>query len=361
MYSSAPYLEWAKSRRVPANDLAGSNLLHCAVDELPEAREQLSFAGPNEYGYQPLLAGIARHHGVDEGRVALAGGASGANFLVMAAMVRPGDEVLVERPGYDPLVAAAEAVGARVTRFDRTLADRWQVDPDRVARALTPATRLVVVTNPHNPSGAFAEPPLVEELARLAERAGVLLLSDEVYLDLVFDRPHVAAAAVSESCISTSSLTKAYGLNALRCGWAIASAEAACRLRAMRGIVDGIGSAPLERLAAIALADLPRYAARARDIVAPNAALVGEFIDGRAELEWIRPPGGSLAFPRLRGVSDERPFVARLLDEGDTAVVPGRFFDAPGHIRIASGGRRDTLERGLSALGRALDRGLHHP
>jgi aspartate/methionine/tyrosine aminotransferase len=360
VYSSAPYLEWAKTRRVPANDLAGSNLLHCTVDELPGAREHLSFSGPNEHGYQPLLAAIAGHYAVDEDRVALAGGASGANFLAMAALVQPGDEVLIERPGYDPLAAAAQAVGARVTRFERTFAEGWQLDPDRIRRALTPATRLVVVTNPHNPSGAFSEPPLVAELARLAERAGIVLLCDEVYLDIVFDRPRVAAATLSDWCISTASLTKAYGLNALRCGWAIASARTARHLRAMRGLVDGIGSAPLERLAAIAVADLPRYAARARAIVGPNAALVGRFIDGRAELEWVRPAGASLAFPRLRGVTDERPFVDRLLDDYDTAVVPGHFFDAPGHFRIASGGRRDTLERGLADIGRALDHGIHH-
>ncbi len=361
MFARAAYLEWAKSRRIPANDLAGSNLLHCAVDEVPGARDALSFAGPNEYGYGPLVEALAGHYGVTPDRIVLAGGTSGANFLVFAGLLRSGDEVLVERPGYDPLIAAAEAVGARVRRVDRIFDEGWQIDVSRIERALTPATRLIVLTNPHNPTGAFADPSLVEAIGKLAERAGVRVLVDEVYLDIVFDRPRAAAATLSDACISTGSLTKAYGLNALRCGWIVASPDVAERLRQMRGVVDGVGSAVLERLAAIAVGDLPHYAARAREIVVPNAALVREFMASRADLEWVPPPGASLAFPRLRGVADAGPFVERLMADYDTATVPGRFFDAPAHFRIAYGGRRDTLERGLAAIGRALDDGAATP
>src|SRR5512137_1430361 len=100
MIVPAPYMIWAKRRERAAFDLAGSNLLGCTIDDLPEAREALELNGSNDEGYGPLVEAIARRYRVGADRVALATGTSGANFLVCAALIAPGDEVLVERPGY---------------------------------------------------------------------------------------------------------------------------------------------------------------------------------------------------------------------------------------------------------------------
>src|SRR5919199_635999 len=108
----APYLEWAKMRRSPKFDLAGSNVLACSVDDLPGTRDAVDFTGKNDDGYAPLVEAIAVRYGVDASRVTTATGTSGANFLVCAALLEPGDEVLVERPGYDPLLGAPRMFGA---------------------------------------------------------------------------------------------------------------------------------------------------------------------------------------------------------------------------------------------------------
>ncbi len=129
----APYMHWSKVHPIPTFGLTRSDLHHCQLEDLPGAREALALSGPNDEGYAPLVEAIAEHYGVAPDRVCTAAGASGANFLAIAAMVRPGEELLCETPGYDPLVDAGELVGARVGRFERVFEDGWRLDPERVA------------------------------------------------------------------------------------------------------------------------------------------------------------------------------------------------------------------------------------
>jgi aspartate/methionine/tyrosine aminotransferase len=350
----APYMEWAKHRRAPRFDLAGSNVLNCSIEDLAGAREALSLAGDNEEGYQPLVAAIAARYGVGPDQVATASGTSGANFQVCAALLEPGDDVLVERPAYDPLLAAPRLLGANVVRFDRSFEHGYALDPDRVARALTPRTRLIIVTRPHNPTGAIAERAALSAVGRLAQSSGAYVLVDEVYLDAA-DSSLRPVALDGDVFISTSSLTKSYGLAGLRCGWSLSSPAVAERIRRARDVIDGTGSIAAERLATLAFSQLDRLAARAATLLASNHELVREFLRRRPELETVGPGGGTVVFPRIRGVSDTSRFAGRLLAERQTAVVPGYFFDAPSHFRLGFGGTTDSLRGGLLALDEALD------
>lgn len=350
----APYMAWAKQHARARWDLTSSNVLACAVDDLPGAREAIELAGDNDNGYRPLVEAIASRYLVAPEQVATANGASGANFLVFAALVGPGDDVLVERPGYDPLLAAPQVLGARVVRFHRRHEDGYRLDPAAIDAALTSRTRLIVITNAHNPTGAVASASEFNALARIAERAGVPVLVDEVYLDTAYDagaRPSVSRSPVF---ISTGSLTKSYGLSGLRCGWVLGTADVAERVRRVRDVVDGTGPFPTERIATLAFAGLDRLRARARAILEPNRAMVRDFLKSRPELDAADPVGGTVAFPRLLGVGDADPFVKRLFDLYDTGVVPGRFFDAPAHFRIAFGGSAEKVAGGLARIGEAL-------
>jgi aspartate/methionine/tyrosine aminotransferase len=351
----APYMEWAKHRRAPKFDLAGSNVLKCSIEDLEGARDALSLAGDNEEGYQPLVEAIATRYGVWSDQVATASGTSGANFQVCAALLEPGDDVLVERPAYDPLLAAPRLLGASVVRFDRSFDNGYALDPDRVAHALTPRTRLIILTRPHNPTGAIAERGALAAVGRIAESSGAFVLVDEVYLDAAGAslRP---VALDGNVFISTSSLTKSYGLAGLRCGWSLSSPEIAERIRRARDVIDGTGSIAAERLGTLAFSKLDRLAERAATLLNTNRTLVQEFLRRRPELEMIGPGGGTVVFPRIRGVSDTRGFAGRLLDERQTAVVPGHFFEAPAHFRLGFGGTTDDLRGGLLALDEALER-----
>lgn len=355
----APYLLWAKTRAPAPIDLAGSNLLHCTLDELPGAREAIDLTAPNDSGYPPLVEGIAAHYGVAVERVVCAQGCSGANFMVAAALLGAGDEVLIEHPTYDPLIGACRLMGARVRHFARQASDGWGVDPGALRRALTPRTRLIVLTNPHNPSGTLLEPSVIEAVAEAARASQAHILVDEVYLDAAMMlRPGVPrrpAAALDGPFISTSSLTKSYGLAGLRCGWVVASANTAERLRRTRDVIDNANSAPADLLAALAFRSLPALAARTTALLGANVALARSFFDAhRHALELTGPPVSSIVFPRLLGSPDARGFVQRLLDDQGVAVAPGDFFDSPDRFRISLSGRTSQLEQGLARIGRVL-------
>ena len=350
----ADYLLWAKRRPHPANDLGRSDVVPCTLADLPGAREALELTGRNDEGWEPLVHRVAAHYGVRPDQVATATGTSGANFLVCAALLRPGDDVLIEQPAYDPLLAVPALLGANVTRFERRFEEGFRLDLDRVAAALTPRTRLIVVTNPHNPTGVLTGAGDLRALGALAERHGCVVLADEIYLDAVPGVPPPAAATLSPRIITTASLTKAYGLAGLRCGWALADTVFCEEIRRARDLVDGSGSVLAERTAAIAFDRLPELAARARAILAPNFERFEAFMAGQPSLDWVVPAGGTVAFPRLRARVSADALADQLLRDFDTAVVPGRFFQAPAHFRVALGIPGDDLERGLDAIGRAL-------
>lgn len=352
----APYMTWAKHHAKSRYDLTGSNLLPCTLEELPGAADALSLYGRNDDGWPPLVDAIAERFGVEPNRVATAPGASGANFLALASVLRPGDELLAERPGYDPHAGAARFLGAQVRTFDRGWDRRFALDPAAVEAAMTPDTRAIVITNLHNPSGAFAEPAALAEVGTLARSVGAKVIVDEVYLDALETVDNAPAATKDDVFVSTNSLTKSYGLAGLRVGWMIADPDTVERALRVRDVVDAVGSIPSEALGTLAFKQLDALLARARGVLGPGAAVFRDFVATRPELEWLEPIGGAVGFPRLIGTDDTGPFVDMAAHDFDVGVTPGSLFGAPAHFRVAVAGELDVLESGLEALGHALDR-----
>jgi aspartate/methionine/tyrosine aminotransferase len=246
-------------------------------------------------------------------------------------------------------------LGARVTRFERRFEDGWRLDPERIARALTPRARVLVISSPHNPSGVLASPGDLAEIGRLADRHGLAVIVDEVYLDLVAPpAAHSPAATLSPAFVSTNSLTKAYGLASLRCGWALACPEVTLKIRRARNVVDVWSAIPADRLSVLAFRNLDRLTERSRKLVATNTRIVGSFLGRRAgDLECVRSDA-TIAFPRFADGRDAAPFADRLLRQRGVAVVPGAFFDSPAHFRISFGGATGALEEGLHAIDQCL-------
>lgn len=355
----APYMHWAKTRPATEFDLVASNMLACSVEDLDGARAALELTAVNDEGYAPLKESIARLYGATPDRVMNGVGTSGVNFIVIAAHVKAGDVVLMETPGYDPLAGAVTLMGGVVKYFERRAADGFRVDPEAIRAALTPDTTLIIVTSPHNPSGATMDRRTLEALDQLSVETGVQVLVDEAYLDIVrlldadpeqFPR----AASVSPRLISTSSLTKSFGLNGLRCGWAVVPPGMAYRLRRTRDVIDGVGSAPADRLAALAFTQLAQLGERATQHVARNMEIVRTFLAAQPRLELIAPPRASILFPRMIGTPVTDAFVERAATRFGVAVVPGRFFGAPAHLRLSVAGPTDRLIGGLERLGAAL-------
>lgn len=355
----APYLRWAKVRPRVTHDLASSGLMPVTTAELlgdARARDAFEISGPSDEGYLPLRELLGARYGLTADRITVAAGASGANFQSFLALLRPGDDALIETPGYDPLIAAARAAGANVVGFERSWTKGFALDAEAVRNALTPNTKLIIVSNAHNPSGAMAGRAVLEQIGEMAERAGALVLVDEVYAEAQHDDSPMPtpAACLGDVFVTTSSLTKAYGLAGLRCGWIVASPALSERIRTTRDVIDGSGPFVAESLATTAVRDIDRLRTRARTILSENFGTLKAMASTHPRLEWLEPAAGTTAFPRVRGLEDTTAFVDTLVRDYDTVVVPGRFFQAPAHIRIAFGGDPEKFRASLAILDRAL-------
>jgi aspartate/methionine/tyrosine aminotransferase len=354
MTTRSRYMEWVKRRPAARFDLAVSSVLPCTLDDLEGAREAVTLTGHGEEEYSPLVEAIAAHAGVDPAMVTTASGAGGANFQVCAALLDPGVDVLVEQPGYEPLAAAAQLLGARVVTFERPFSGGFAVDPDRVRAALTPRTRLIALTSPHNPTGVLIPPGVLAEIGRIATSVGAHVLVDEVYRNAEWD-DGPAAAALGDAFVTTSSLTKCFGLSGLRCGWTISAPAIAERIRRAGDIIDGAGAIPAQSLAVLAFMQAGRLLARAEALLDTNRRALRAFMDASPDIEYVDPGRGTLLFPRIRDVEDAGRFAERLYAERETAVVPGVFFDAPAHFRIGVGGPPEVVAGGLARIRAALD------
>ena len=353
-YGSA-YLRWAKTRAPARWDLTSSGVPYLPLRELPVTLDDLEISGTGAYGWAPLQAAIAARYRVDEACVVAAMGTSMANHLALAAIVRPGDEVLIEHPAYEPLVAVARYLGAEVRHFARRAEDGFRLDPAEVERGMTGRTRAIVLSSLHNPSGALADDDALRAVGALAERAGARVIVDEVYLDALWEDPPRSCVHLGDAFVSTNSLTKVYGLNGLRCGWILAEPALAERMWRLTELFNNHGVHAAERLSLVAFQNLDALAHRSRTLLDANALELNLFYTERLDrLDVLPHAHGTVSFPRLRS-GDADALCALLRDRHDTAVVPGRFFGAPDHIRIGLGVDPASFAAGLDRLGRALE------
>lgn len=351
---SSEYMLWAKTRSQARFNLAASGLMNYPLAELPARLEDLELSGQSLYGYEPLQRALSEKCGVPAECVVAATGTSMANHLAMAALLEPGDEVLIEHPTYELLLSLARYLGAEVKRFERTFENGFRLDPAEVERRVTARTRLVVLTNLHNPSSALTGDGALAEVGEIARRVGARVLVDEVYLDAAFGRAGGTAFGLGGHFVTTSSLTKVYGLSGLRCGWALAEPALAERLWRLNDLFGVIPAHAAERLSVVALDNLERIAARARRLLETNREVFNSFLRSRDDLEAAEHEFGTVSFPRVRGGGVEE-LCALLREKYETSVVPGKFFELPQHVRVGIGGDTAALSEGLDRLGRALD------
>ena len=350
------YMQWAKLSSAARYNFATSGIVSVTRDEFPLDPRELEINAPGAYGYEPLLQRIAQHTGAPENSVVTAAGTSMANHLAMAAVLEPGDEVLIESPAYGLLVEVARYLGARVSRFSRHVDNDFAIDLAEIADAITDRTRLIVISNLHNPSGALVTRETLAALAGVARRVGANVLVDEVYLEMLFGREEPAAFLIDpETFIITNSLTKTYGLSGLRCGWILARPQLAKRMRLLNDFFDVNAPHLAERASVIAFDRLAQFRDRACRLLEKNRALLDAFLDRRSDLDVFRPPAGTVVFPGLKS-GRTAEFVRLLREEYETSVVPGEFFEMPDQFRIGIGGATDDVRAGLERITAALDR-----
>ncbi|MEY2545625.1 MAG: hypothetical protein QOG48_742 [Verrucomicrobiota bacterium] len=345
-----PYMEWAKLRSTARFNLATSGLTMYPLRELPVRIEELEITGPGLYGYPELRERLVRKTGASEESLVLSIGTSMANFIALGALIERGDDVLIEQPTYQPMLHIAQWLGANVRRFLRDPANEWNIDIDKLRDAVRPNTKLIVLSNLHNPSSALITENEMRDIGAIGPRVFV----DEVYLEAMFDWPQRSAFFLGDNFTITNSLTKAYGLSGLRCGWILTQPELVSRMHALVDLTYGVMAHSAERLSVIALDHLPKITQCAHDLLEKNRKLVNTFLAAHEQqLECAPGEFGICVAPRLRSGRVEE-FCEVLRHKFETSVVPGHFFEAPEHFRIGLGGPTDILAEGLERIASAL-------
>ena len=349
----SPYMNWAKTQSQARYNLATSGVRSLTLDALAIRLEDLELSRAGSYGFGPLQETLASHCGVSPANVVAANGTSMANHLAMAALLEPGDEVLLEHPTYELLLSTLGYLQADVRRFPRRQPE-FSVDPAEVERCITPHTRLVVLTNLHNPTGCFTEAAALREIGHIARAAGARVLVDEVYLDAAFDRAPRSAFHLGPEFVTTNSLTKVYGLSGLRCGWILAELELAKRMWLLNDLFDVNQAHAAERLSCAALAKIAEIRANSRALLEANRRVLNGFLSMRRDLE-VRPlEYGTVCFPKLL-TGPVGQLCELLRSKYQATVVPGSFFEMPEYFRIGIGGETSELIASLDRLGAALD------
>ena len=354
LHRSSDYMQWAKLHSKARFNLATSGVGAFPLAELPVSIDQLEINGDNSYGFAPLRQAIATKHAVDPDCVVEAAGTSMANHLALAALIDPGDEVLIESPTYELIVSTAQYLQARIVRFPRREENGFAVDPEEIRRTITSKTKLVLLTNLHNPSSVLTPDDILRQIGEIAASVGAHVVVDEVYLDAVYDNTPRSSFHLGKNFVVTNSLTKVYGLSGLRCGWILAQPDLARAMYELNDLFAATPVHPTEILSVVAFQNLDKIRDRARKIVEADRAALKAFLDAnKSSVASVRGPYGTTSFPKLLSGSVD-DLLGRLRSEYETSVVPGRFFEMPDHFRIGMGVNHEMFAEGLQRLGQAL-------
>lgn len=331
--------------------------LLCASDcETVSVGELLRLAGTNAADLLDLRLGYTESPGspalraavaslydrVDAEEVVALGAPEEGIYLTMRALLEPGDHVVVLTPAYDSLLNLAEHVSGNVSRWAiRAVSGGWALDLEELDRLITPATRLVVVNFPHNPTGYLPDAAEFDALIDIVRRRGAWLFCDEMYRGLERDpetRPPSAADRYDRAIV-LSGLSKTYGLPGLRTGWLVVrDPELRAKIINWKHYTTICAAAPSEALATVALGIHETLAERNRQIVAGNLATAEAFFSRwPGTFEWRPPHAGSVALVGLNA-SSATAYCHALARDAGVLLLPGPCLGADDHsVRFGFG------------------------
>jgi len=342
--------------------LSMQELLGMADPEMVDMWEQLKLGYTESWGH-PLLrdeiAGI--YEGIDKQGVLTVVPEEGI-YLIMRAVLKPGDHVICTFPGYQSLYEVAHAIGCTVSNWEPDEEQGWNFPIDDLAKMMRANTKLVVVNFPHNPTGYVPGRDEFAVLVDLVRERGAYLLSDEMYrfLEVEPGTTLPSACELYERAISLFGLSKTFGLPGLRVGWlASQDAEMLEQISRFKDYTTICGSAPSELLAIIALRNRKNIINQHTERVRKNVMVLESFISERQDLfSWNPPIGGSICFPRIRAVDNTYEFCEQLVAETGIMLAPSRVFQfGDQHVRVGVG--RENFPEVIDLFSKYMDQ--HFP
>lgn len=352
-------------------NLSESGVKPLRLDEILEGEDpgkflSLSLRYPESDGSEELRSRIAGFHGADPDEVLVTNGGSEANYTAMWGLLDKGDRVALMQPNYQQAWGLARAYAGSVDTFDLVEragddgARRWALDVDGLERAVTRKTRLIVVTNPNNPTGAVLTASEMDAVVRVARKVRAWLLVDEIYRGAEVNAPMGPSFwRRYDKVVITSGLSKAFGLPGLRIGWIVASAKTIAALRRYRDYTTLTPSLLSDRLARIVLepARRDRVLARTGSIIRANLPPVEAWIRSHGKvLDHIAPVAGAIVFIKYRLPIGSTALFDRLRDERSVLITPGSHFGAGKYFRVGFGYDVAYTLKGLARIDKTLAR-----
>ena len=353
------YMSWAKQHYFDTEySLVPSGMSWPQRDELEipavEPFHEVMYGDPGG-----LDEAISEAYGVPQEQILACLGSTQAYAHAFSVLLEPGDEILVEEPAYEVFACLATTQALRTRSFRRRAEMDFDLEITGIEEALSPQTKLIVLTSVHNPSGRLAPVSVLRALGELCETRGIHALVSEGYLDYVEGstvgaqgeaptRPY--AHAIHPRLLSTNSMTKVYGLGSVRTGWLLGAPDLVAAMRELREILCPLLPALPSMVTVAALAQRHSLLRKARQRAARGRSILHEYLDDAAGLRLAAPQAGIMALVQLEGHSSSEDFVQHLRTEHGVGVVPAEFFGAPGWMRVGYGVDEVVLRTGLDRL-----------
>lgn len=349
-------------------NLSESGVLPLRVEEIIDNPSQLlplALKYPESDGSVELRENIAQWYGAARNQVLVTNGGSEANFTTIWGLLEKGDHAAVMLPNYLQAWGLSRAYASKTSTFqlveskDSSGRPRWALDLDSLRKAVTKKTRLIVVTNPNNPTGAVLNEEEMAEVIRVARKANAWLLVDEIYRGAEIRGPLTPSFwGRYDKLVVTSGLSKAFGLPGLRIGWIVAPPKTIsylCRFHDYTTLTPTILS---DRLARLVMEPVRREQVleRTRGILRRNLPKLESWIHSHDDfLSYIPPVAGAIAFCRYSLPISSSSLFDRLRKERSVLITPGDHFGAGRYIRVGFGYDVDYTLRGLARVDLTLE------
>ncbi len=326
-----------------------SDLLNITGFEIPD---DLDLGKNDPFGALELREVLAKNYRCKPDNVVTTTGGSEANFITFLALLEPDDEVIVEKPGYSPLWLVPQMLGGRIIPWERRFEDNFALDLESLKDKISRRTKLIVITNLHNPSGIQTDQKTINAIADLAAENNAFLFVDEMFLDAA-NEPQISAVG-HEAVIVTASVSKIYGIGGLRTGWIIAQEDIIKKCLSAKWQASVASPYFSEIVVSAALSKAQnKLIDRHKSIAQQNFPIVKAWIEKHENLvDWVPPEGGILCFPKFHAYPkvDSESFGKQLINEKGVLISPGKFFDLDGHFRLTFMNTKDELQTGLESI-----------
>ncbi|MBN1225263.1 MAG: aminotransferase class I/II-fold pyridoxal phosphate-dependent enzyme [Candidatus Aminicenantes bacterium] len=295
---------------------------------------------------------------VSPDNILVTSGSAEANFVLMWKLIEPGDEVAFMLPNFMQMGGLTKMLGARMKPFYLREDLDWNPDPKELKKTVTKETKIIVVTNPNNPTGGQLSEESRQLLIDLAEWAGAWIISDEVYQGAEYDGEMTPSFwGTYKKAFVTCGLSKAYGLPGLRVGWIVTPEEHLNDIWPYKDYTSITISAVSNRLACIALSPEKRtqILERTRNIIRRNYAVLEDWMKKQGDLFHCTPPkAGAIAFPKYKLDINATELATRIRESKSVLIQPGDQFGMDHHIRFGLGEDEAYFKKGLSLVAEGL-------